>query len=140
MHIDKPYSARYNKAQLGEFWDKLGISKRWDSIHLKHYHVRPPKIRKKRAKLGNREITDLDDDVRFNDPENEIYGISDVSDDEEGAAGEASGARSGVSPAPSEDISERIYDDEEEGINDDDDDDDANMIQSGADALLEILT
>ncbi|KAI5840828.1 hypothetical protein DFP73DRAFT_597296 [Morchella snyderi] len=134
MHIDKPYSARYNKAQLGEFWDKLGISKRWDGIDLKHYHVRPPKIRRKKAKLGNLPITDLDDDVRFGDPENEIYAISDVSDGEEGAdeapGAPISSARRGASPASS-DISEHIVDD--------DVDDDEEVIQSGADALLEIL-
>ncbi|RPB06486.1 hypothetical protein P167DRAFT_550488 [Morchella conica CCBAS932] len=95
--------------------------------------MHPPKIRGKKTKAGNREITDLDDDVRFGDPENEIYDLSDVSGDEgaKGVAQTVLGAGRGVSPA-SPDASQHTDEDGE----DDRENDDADTIQSGADALL----
>ncbi|KAH8145633.1 uncharacterized protein LAJ45_10273 [Morchella importuna] len=98
--------------------------------------MHPPKIRGKKTKAGNREITDLDDDVRFGDPENEIYDLSDVSGDD-GAKGRPNGPRcweGGVSPA-SPDASQHTDEDGE----DDRENDDADTIQSGDDALLGIL-
>jgi hypothetical protein len=48
--------------------------------------MRPPKIRKKKLKTGNLQQGDLDEDVRFSDPEHIIYDLTDDSDGEEASA------------------------------------------------------
>lgn len=117
---------------------------------MSHYHERPPKVRKKRSKARNRELGDLDDDVRFDDPEHVIYiNVTDGSDFEGGAstakniaptapnmATPVPNTERDVSPASS-DISEPDGT-EEEGEDDEKEVDHEDAIQSGTDALLAI--
>ncbi|RPB14639.1 hypothetical protein P167DRAFT_604073 [Morchella conica CCBAS932] len=141
-----------------------GTSKRWHSIKLSYYHERPPKIRRKRSKAGNRELGDLGDDIRFGDLENELYDVTDNSDNERSAStaqnitpmapnmaeSEAGGGAMAtpvpnterdVSPASSEPAGTEGGEEEEEGGEEkgDKEEDDEDAIQSGADALLGVL-
>lgn len=67
FHIEDKNSAKWNRAALILYWDRLGQPKCWDKVKLEHFILKEPKIKKGKSKIGDeRNYAPMDVDIRYN--------------------------------------------------------------------------